>query len=100
MRAVVDGLSELFEYCTARSAASHWATVAVLPADERLITPVAGLYEPAMLPIVAGTLVKPSTSWPEAKLPVIDTVAVDSVALSGSATVMEPLIAAAAPFSV
>ena len=53
-----------------------------------------------MLPIVAGTLVKESVSCPEAKFPVIDTVAEGSVALSTSASVSAVLIAAAAPFSV
>ena len=50
VRAAVDGLSELFEYCTARSAACHWATVAVPPAELSVITPVPALYEPVMLP--------------------------------------------------
>ncbi|XJO13247.1 hypothetical protein ACHMXE_11460 [Variovorax sp. UC122_21] len=53
-----------------------------------------------MLPMVAGTLVKASTSWPATKLPLIATVALASVVLSRSATTMAPLIAAAAPFSV
>src|SRR5262245_30807736 len=97
---LVEGLSELFEYCTARSATCHCARVAVPPADVRVMTPVAALYAPAMLPIVAGTFVKERTSWPELKLPVIDTVAEGSVGLSRSATVIEVLIAAAAPFSV
>src|SRR5260221_13472804 len=56
VRALVDGLSELLEYCTARSATCHCASVAVLPAEVSVITPVAALYAPAMLPIVAGTL--------------------------------------------
>ncbi len=43
VRAAVDGLSELFEYCTARSAACHCATVAVLPAEVSVITPVPAL---------------------------------------------------------
>ncbi len=43
VRADVDGFSELFEYCTARSAACHCAKVAVLPADDKVITPVVAL---------------------------------------------------------
>ncbi len=53
-----------------------------------------------MLPIVAGTLVNESASSLEAKPPVIDTVALDSVALSRSATVIAVLTELAAPFSV
>ena len=53
-----------------------------------------------MLPIVAGTLVNESASSALANPPVIDTVAEGSVALSRSATVITPLIAEAAPFSV
>ncbi|XJO13245.1 hypothetical protein ACHMXE_11450 [Variovorax sp. UC122_21] len=53
-----------------------------------------------MLPMVAGTLVKASTSWPETKPPVIATVALASVVLSTSATVIAPLTAVPAPFSV
>ncbi len=53
-----------------------------------------------MLPIVAGTFVKLRTSWPDAKLPVIETAADGSVALSTSASVSAVLIALAAPFSV
>src|SRR5262245_10170695 len=53
-----------------------------------------------MLPIVAGTLVNDSVSWPEAQFAVIDTVAEGSVVLSRSATVIAVLIALAAPFSV
>ena len=34
VRALVDGLSELFEYCTALNAACHCATVAVFPAED------------------------------------------------------------------
>jgi hypothetical protein len=100
VRALVDGLSELLEYCTARNAACHCASVAVPPAEVSVITPVAALYAPAMFPIVAGTFVKLRTSCPEAKLPVIDTVPEVSVALSRSATVSAALIAAAAAFSV
>ena len=96
----VEGLSELLEYCTARSAACHCASVAVPPAEVSVITPVPALYAPAMFPIVAGTLVKLSVSCPEAKLPVIDTVPETCVALSRSATVITVLIAEAAPFSV
>ena len=43
-------------------------------------------------------LAKPSTSWPAAKLPVIDTVAPVSVALSMSARVRSALIAVAGAF--
>ena len=53
-----------------------------------------------MLPIVAGTLVKPSTSSAEANPPVIDTVPETCVVLSTSATVIAVLIAVAMPFSV
>ena len=100
VRAPVDGLSELFEYCTARSAACHCARVAVPPAEVSVITPVPALYAPAMLPIVAGTFVNASASSALTKPPVIDTVAEASVALSRSASVIAVLIAAAAPFSV
>ena len=51
-----------------------------------------------MLPIVAGTLVKPSTS--PACTFVSVTAPLASVGLSTSLTVMAVLIAAAAPFSV
>ena len=61
--------------------------------------PVPATYDPVMLPIVAGTLVKASTSCPLTKPPVIDTVAVDKVVLSASATVISVLIALVA-FSV
>src|ERR1041385_7562296 len=97
VRAAVDGLSELFEYCTARKAACHCATVAVLPAEVSVIPPVAALYDPAMLPIVAGTFVNDSASSALANPPVIDTVPLASVVLSRSATVIAPLIALAAP---
>ena len=93
-------MSELFAYCTARSATCHWARVAVPPADVSVITPVPALYAPAMLPIVAGTFVKASVSCPEAKFAVIDTVPDTCVGLSRSASVSTVLIAAAAPFSV
>ncbi|WP_395346068.1 hypothetical protein [Variovorax sp. UC122_21] len=43
MRTSADGSSEVLEYCTARSAACHWATVAVLPAELSVSTPVAAL---------------------------------------------------------
>ncbi|WP_395346066.1 hypothetical protein [Variovorax sp. UC122_21] len=43
VRAAVEGLSLLFAYCTARSAACHWASVAVLPAELSVSTPVAAL---------------------------------------------------------
>ena len=43
------------------------------PAEVSVITPVAALYAPAMFPIAAGTLVNDSTSWPETKLPLMDT---------------------------
>jgi hypothetical protein len=43
VREAVDGLSELFEYCTARIAACHCATVAVPPAEFSVITPVPAL---------------------------------------------------------
>ncbi len=43
VREVVEGLSELFEYCTARSATCHCARVAVAPAELRLMTPVPAL---------------------------------------------------------
>ena len=46
-----------------------------------------------MLPIVAGTLVKPSTSSPAWKFAVIETVPLASVPLSGSLTVIEAVIA-------
>jgi hypothetical protein len=51
-----------------------------------------------MLPIVAGTLVKASTSSALAKLPVMLTVPEARVVLSRSAVVIAVLIAAAAPF--
>src|SRR5258706_1427823 len=78
----------------------HDALPIVLPAEVSVITPVAALYAPAMLPIVAGSLVNDSTSCPETKLPLIDTVALGKVGLSRSATVSAALIADAAPFSV
>jgi hypothetical protein len=53
-----------------------------------------------MFPIVAGTFVKLSTSSALANPPLIDTVPEASVALSRSATVIEVLIGAAAPFYV
>src|ERR1043165_3321958 len=37
--ALVEGLSELLAYCTARSAACHWARVAVPPAEGSVIAP-------------------------------------------------------------
>ncbi len=43
VREAVDGLSELFEYCTARSATCHCASVAVPPAEVSVITPVPAL---------------------------------------------------------
>ena len=43
VRALVEGLSELLAYCTARSAACHCASVAVPPAEVSVITPVAAL---------------------------------------------------------
>ena len=45
-------------------------------------------------------LVKPSTSWPDTKLPVIDTVAPARLVLSTSDTVSAVSIAVAAWFSV
>jgi hypothetical protein len=53
-----------------------------------------------MLPIVAATLAKSSTSCPAAKLPVIATAPEASVALSTSLTTMDGFTAAGAPFSV
>src|SRR3954468_11096848 len=100
VREAVEGLSELLAYCPARSAACHCASVAVPPAEVSVITPVAALYDPAMLPIVAGTLVKLRTSSDEANPPVIDTVPEASAALSTSATVIDVFTAAAAAFSV
>ncbi len=43
VRAAVDGFSELLEYCTARNAVCHCAKVAVLPAEDKLSTPVNAL---------------------------------------------------------
>ena len=100
VREAVEGLSELFEYCTARIAACHCASVAVPPAEVSVITPVPALYAPAMLPIVAGTFVNDRTSSALANPPVIDTVPDSCVALSTSATVIAVLIAVATPFSV
>ena len=53
-----------------------------------------------MLPIVEPSLVNASTSSPVAKFPVICTVALASVVLSTSLTVIAVLIAVAAWFSV
>ena len=69
-------------------------------AELSVITPVAALYDPAMLPIVAGTFVKESVSWPEAKFAVIATVPESCAVLSTSATVSVVLIALATAFSV
>jgi hypothetical protein len=52
-----------------------------------------------MLPIVAATFVKLSTSCPATKLPVMATVPLASVALSGSETTTAPFTAVGAPFS-
>jgi hypothetical protein len=43
VRAEVAGSSEVFEYCTERNAACHCASVAVLPAEVSVITPVPAL---------------------------------------------------------
>ena len=61
VRAVVVGVSLVLLYFTARNAACHCANVAVLAVEANVITPPALLVR-AMLPMVAATGVKLSTS--------------------------------------
>lgn len=56
------GASDVFVYVTDRSAACHCASVAVAPADVRVMTPVAMSYDAAMLPIVSPLLTNDNTS--------------------------------------
>ncbi|MDE2608911.1 MAG: hypothetical protein KGL61_04970 [Burkholderiales bacterium] len=68
--------------------------MAVAPDDVSVSTPVAPLYDAAMLPYVAELVfVNPSTSSPEWKLPVIATVAEPSVVAAVSVTVNPESIA-------
>ena len=64
VRVAALGLLLVLTYVTARSAACQLARVAVAPAEVSAIVPVPAVKTPAMLPIVAGTLVKASTSSP------------------------------------
>src|SRR5581483_524956 len=78
----------------ASSAACHCASVAVAPEDVSVSTPVAALYEAAILPyVVAFVFVKASTSSPLWKLPVMAMVADASVGEAPSVRVSPESIA-------
>ncbi len=74
-------------YVTDRSALCHCASVAVAPEEVRVNRPVPALNAPTILPIVEPSFVNARTSWPLWKLPVIATVAEESVVAAVSATV-------------
>src|SRR5215469_6263386 len=83
------------EKVTASSALCHCASVAVAPVDVNVRTPVAVLYEAAMLPYVAELVFVKASVSPLLKPAPIETVPDACVVLSWSTTVTPPSIAAA-----
>jgi hypothetical protein len=87
VRVALFGVTAVSVYVIDRSALCHCASVAVAPVEVSVNTPVAALYDAAMLPIVAPSFVNASTSSPLWKPPVIATVVEPSVVALPSVTV-------------